>query len=72
MAKVPYPQQESPFNSNPNRADMLRALKVIGDMLQHRRIPLSVRGARGLGFLITLAVGTLGDDVPPRSFNDPA
>lgn len=52
------------------RGDMVRALDVIGDMLEHRWRPLNVQGARGLGFLITLAIGTLRDDLPDELFLD--
>jgi hypothetical protein len=49
---------------------MVRGLEVIGDMLEHRRCPLSVQGAQGLGFLITFAIGTLRDDLPDELFLD--
>ena len=70
MPKMPFSPEESAFSSRQNSTDMLRALRVIGDMLERRRVPLSVRGARGLGFLITYAVRTLGDDLPVALFND--
>lgn len=59
-----------PGSREENRADMLLALKVLGDMLEHRRVPLSVRGARALGVLITLATRTLAGDLPPAPFAD--
>ncbi|HVP17964.1 MAG TPA: hypothetical protein VMU36_03145 [Spirochaetia bacterium] len=72
MATAQGSQEKSAFKSCQNRIDMLRALKVIGDMLERRRVPLSVRGARGLGFLITLAIGALSDDdQPSKTVDDP-
>ncbi len=54
--------EEPAFDKGQNRVDTLRALRVIGDMLQRRRVPLSVRGAQGLGFLITFVANTLHDE----------
>jgi len=55
--------REAPaLHAGHNRTDMLSALRVIGNMLQRRRVPLSVRGARGLGFLITFVAHMLRDD----------
>jgi hypothetical protein len=49
---------------------MVRALEVLGDLLEHRRRPLSVQGAQGLGFLVTLTIGSLRDDLPDEFFLD--
>ena len=53
-----------------NRIDAFSALLVIGNMLELRRVPLSVRGAHDLGYLINLVLETLRDELPTVSSND--
>ena len=70
MLTVQVSKEKSAFSARQDRTNMMNALKVIGDMLERRRIPLSVRGAHGLGFLISLATERLSDDLPLAHFND--
>lgn len=58
------------LSTRQTRGDMVRGLEVIGDMLEQRQRPLSIQGAQGVGFLITLAIGTLRDDLPDDLFLD--
>ncbi|MGA2977537.1 MAG: hypothetical protein ABSF77_19705 [Spirochaetia bacterium] len=70
MSETAIETRAGSLSTRQNRGDMVRGLEVIGDMLEHRRCPLSVQGAQGLGFLITFAIGTLRDDLPDELFLD--
>ncbi len=53
-----------------SRADGLRSLRALADLLQRRRVPLSVQGARGLGFLVEISASMIEDNLPVDTFDD--